>query len=169
MYFSCMSNHADVVAVDACTVFIGSASGPAELYAIAVKQVLEEGGGIQATHWRDLYELGETSIEALMRALDTFDFGIFVLTEDDELLLRKEVVRVPRDNVVLELGLFRGRLGRDRTFIIHPNVEGLHLPSDLLGETAGRYDPTVPHHTSAVRVTATHAATLIRRRGPRSR
>ena len=43
----------------------------------------------------------------------------------------------PRDNVVLEAGLFGGVLGMERTFILHAN--GAKLPTDLLGLTCVRY------------------------------
>jgi len=41
---------------------------------------------------------------------------------------------------VFEAGLFGGALGIRRTFIVHAN--GSKLPSDLLGLTSVRYDPT---------------------------
>jgi hypothetical protein len=46
----------------------------------------------------------------------------------------------PRDNVVFEAGLFGGVLGMWRTFILH--AEGAKLPTDLLGLTCVRYDPS---------------------------
>jgi hypothetical protein len=46
-----------------------------------------------------------------------------------------------RDNVVFELGLFVGGIGRDRTFIVVPdNTPDLRLPSDLAGVTVGTYE-----------------------------
>jgi hypothetical protein len=50
--------------------------------------------------------------------------------------------------VVFEAGLFGGALGMRRTFILHAN--GAKLPTDLLGLTTVRYDPS----TSAAEIRA---------------
>jgi len=49
-----------------------------------------------------------------------FDFAALVLTADDLTASRQVVSLGPRDNVLFELGLFMGRLGRSRTFVIRP-------------------------------------------------
>ena len=45
-----------------------------------------------------------------------------------------------RDNVIFEVGLYVGRLGRDRCFIVFPRGSNPRLPSDLLGVTILNYD-----------------------------
>jgi hypothetical protein len=57
--------------------------------------------------------------------------------------MRDKMVAVARDNVIFELGLFIGRLGRNRVFFIAPRGSyDFHLPTDLLGVTSGDYDHT---------------------------
>lgn len=45
---------------------------------------------------------------------------------------RKKAI-APRDNVILEYGLFTGRLGRGRSFLLIPSNLKVRLPSDVLG------------------------------------
>src|SRR5213595_891445 len=68
-------------------------------------------------------------------------FGIFVFQRDDVVEIRGEQYDITRDNVVFELGLFLGRLGRENCFVVVPkNGSNLHLPSDLDGYAPLVYD-----------------------------
>jgi hypothetical protein len=58
---------------------------------------------------------------------------VLLLTPDDVTISRTIERLSPRDNLVFELGLFFGRLGRDRCFLIQRSDLDLKLPSDLLG------------------------------------
>jgi predicted nucleotide-binding protein len=72
-------------------------------------------------------------MEDLEREVNSADFAIAVVTGEDVVTSRKRRKVAPRDNVVFELGLFMGQLGRDRTVIVTPRGMNLKLPSDLHG------------------------------------
>ncbi len=83
--------------------------------------------------WTRKFELSAAYIESLEKISEQSDFGVFVMTPDDFTISRKQGKPAPRDNVIFELGLFMGSLGRDRCFILKENKPDLKLPSDLLG------------------------------------
>ncbi|MFS2135601.1 TIR domain-containing protein [Duganella sp. Dugasp56] len=95
----------------------------------------------EVTVWpQGIFELSGTTIESLTKALDETDFAIFVFSGDDLATIRKETANVVRDNVLFEFGLFIGKLGRQRVFFLIPSDAELHLPTDLLGITPGKYE-----------------------------
>lgn len=53
--------------------------------------------------------------------------------------VRDEEWSTPSDNVVFELGLFMGSLGRQRAILMEPKGVKLKLPSDLAGITTIKY------------------------------
>lgn len=120
------------------SVFIGSSS-EGRTVAQYIRQQLKEDA--QVTIWYEgVFGLGEGTLESLVNALDHFDFAVLVLTPDDLVRSRKKVSQAPRDNVLLECGLFIGRLGRDRTFIVFDSSEEIKIPSDLAGVTVASYN-----------------------------
>jgi len=90
--------------------------------------------GIETWKGEDIFALSSTTIESLLKSVDRHDFGIIILSEDDVTKSRKTKSETPRDNVIFELGLFMGGIGRERTFILRTNKE-LKVPSDLNGIT----------------------------------
>ena len=65
--------------------------------------------------------------------IHTTDFGVLVFTPDDKIESRSETQSGPRDNVIFELGLLIGSLGRNRTFVAHPRGKDINIPTDLIG------------------------------------
>lgn len=86
-----------------------------------------------------IFGLSAGTLESLVEKLHEFDFAILVLTPDDVAITRGETAQLPRDNVLFELGLFMGRLGRDRCFVVYDRIEQMKLPSDLAGVTAATF------------------------------
>ncbi|HOY80141.1 MAG TPA: nucleotide-binding protein [Hyphomonadaceae bacterium] len=118
--------------------FIGSSVEGLQV-AYAVQQNLLHDA--ETTVWdQGVFELSSTTIESLNKAIGNTDFGIFVFTADDVLRMRSAEVTAVRDNVLFELGLFIGKLGRDRVFFLAPSESPPHIPSDLLGVTPAKYD-----------------------------
>ena len=118
--------------------FIGSSSEGLE-FAKASRQSLEEVA--EVTLWdEDFFEPGKTFIERLVEAVAQFDFALLVLTADDFVHSRASEAFGPRDNVLFELGLFMGHLGRSRTFVLHQRRDDLKMPSDLAGMTTLSFD-----------------------------
>ena len=64
--------------------------------------------------------LSKTTLDSLLAALEHSEFAIFALTADDKTEQRDRFGMTPRDNVIFELGLFLGRLGLGRTFMVRP-------------------------------------------------
>jgi predicted nucleotide-binding protein len=119
------------------SVFIGSSSEDLE---IAHEVELHLENDAFATIWKNWgFGFGDSTLESLMNAVEQFDFAIMILNPNDLLESRGQEYTSPRDNVIFELGLFMGRLGRNRVFILHEQDNDLKLPSDLLGITRATY------------------------------
>jgi predicted nucleotide-binding protein len=76
---------------------------------------------------------GRTIIEKFEDEAELSTYAVVLLTADDEGGPRSGAERHPRarQNVILELGYFIGRLGRDKVAILYE--AGVELPSDVLG------------------------------------
>jgi tetratricopeptide (TPR) repeat protein len=120
-------------------IFIGSSVEGLSV-AYAIQQNLTHDA--ESTVWdQGVFNLSQTTIESLTKEVDENDFGVFVFSPDDMIKMRGKELHSIRDNVIFEFGLFIGRLGRNRVFFIVPDGSDLHLPTDLLGITPGRYNP----------------------------
>lgn len=88
----------------------------------------------EVTVWtQGVFVASRSNLENLIAALKLADFAVLVLTPDDLIERKGSTGAAPRDNVLFELGLFIGRLGRDRTFMVSCRDDALKLPSDLDG------------------------------------
>lgn len=83
---------------------------------------------------------GDTIIEKFERRAAKSDYAIVVLTPDDEGRAKNststDLNDRARQNVILELGYFYAKLGREKVAVIHHGVE---LPSDIAGVNYIRY------------------------------
>lgn len=112
-------------------VFVASSSEDIQI-ARAVESNLS--GECDVTSWeRQVFTPSRVAIESLEKVIGAVDAAVIVLGDTDVSNIRGEEHRVPRDNVMLELGMFIGRIGRSQTFIIVPEESEPRIPSDLAG------------------------------------
>lgn len=79
----------------------------------------------------NVWEPNRSTFENLLRMVSYFDFGVFIATADDLTLTNDKIVIEPRDNVILEMALFCGAMGRDKSFLLVE--DGIKLPTDFNG------------------------------------
>ncbi len=108
----------------------------------AIQSALEHDPIVVKVWTDDIFEASNFPIESLERELPKVDFAALVLSPDDRVVSRNEASDAPRDNIVFELGLFMGALGRARTFLIYPHGVDVKIPTDLEGIIPLTYNPS---------------------------
>jgi hypothetical protein len=126
-----------IAALTKPTVFIGSSSDGLPVARKLAKRLARIA---RCKVWtRGVFGLGQGTLEALVQATRDHDFAILVLTPDDLRDNGGQTKIIPRDNVIFELGLFMGALGKDRTFIVQSRDKSIALPTDLDGITRAEF------------------------------
>lgn len=120
-------------------IFIGSSSKRGIQVAEYINKYLSKLPVVPRLWSRGVFEASDTAIEDLVRASTQVDFAALVLTGDDITRSRGKNKSSPRDNVIFELGLFMGALGRNRTYMVAPRSLDLKIPTDLLGVNQLRF------------------------------
>lgn len=95
----------------------------------------------EITIWKNgTFKLSSSTIDSLVEKSSTVDFALFIFAPDDITTIRSRSEHTVRDNVIFEMGLFVGAIGKSRSFILKPRDTDMHLPTDLLGVTPADYD-----------------------------
>ena len=87
-----------------------------------------------------IFQFNEGFLETLLKSASLFDFGFMIFAADDISRIRNQEYNTARDNVLFEYGLFLGRVGIDRAYIIKEDT--VKIPSDILGVTLLSYTTT---------------------------
>lgn len=119
-------------------VFVGCSSEAAQHVAPVIQLKLARTAMVQIWN-QGLFSPGTYVLDVLSERADGFDFAILIFAADDVVESRGKSYVAVRDNTVLEAGFFLAHLGRLRTFIMAPSMEGLKLPSDFDGLTRVPY------------------------------
>ncbi len=123
---------------DKVRLFIISSKEALAIVAQEIQVILQHDVLVQI--WTDgVFFASGYALEALEAAVDDSDFAIAIAQPDDTTTSRGIISKTARDNVIFELGLFMGKLGRRRTILFQPEGQELKLPSDLQGLTAISY------------------------------
>jgi diadenosine tetraphosphate (Ap4A) HIT family hydrolase len=121
------------------SIFIAS-STEGRRYAEIAASILASNGASPHPWWSERsFPVGRTLIESLTEILDTVDAALIVATPDDQTARRGNMTYMAAQNVILEYGLFAGRLGTLGTAILEIGTPA--LPSDLDGLSNMRIRP----------------------------
>lgn len=120
-------------------IFIGSSSKALEK-AFTIKEILEDLGA-KAVCWRDTeaFPLSENTIDILIESAHKYNGGVFILDKDDTVIENDgKEKHIPRDNVLVEAGMFAGVLGKQSVVLC--TVPDVHEITDLKGVTRLEYN-----------------------------
>ncbi len=130
-------------------IFIGSSSEGLPI-ANQIQLLLRNDAYVEVWNQGTVFSLGDATLEALEAATLTYDFGIFIFSPDDTIHSRGETKIVTRDNVIFEAGLFIGKLGRRKAFVVQPQNQQVTLPSDFNGITTASFDSEATNKAAAL-------------------
>jgi CRP/FNR family transcriptional regulator, cyclic AMP receptor protein len=131
-------NHLVTAQRERIRVFIVSSAEALPIVDLLIKQF--EHDPFLAVAWKNgVFRASNYTLDEIEAQLDDSDFAIAVAQPDDVVITRETKWPAVRDNVIFELGLFMGRLGRRRAFLMEPRDADIQLPSDLAGLTTIPY------------------------------
>lgn len=82
----------------------------------------------------ETFEPGMPQLESFLERTGDVDFAVLLFWPTDKIQSRGRLHEVPRDNLLVELGVFLAKLGPERVFVI-ASSESLKIPSDYAGHT----------------------------------
>lgn len=121
---------------------------------------------VEVVVWTDnVFLPSRYTLEDLMCQVNESDFALFLVMPEDLIQSRGEASYGPRDNVILEIGLFMGKLGRKRVFLVTKRGENIKLPTDLLGIKILNFNAESSNLSSAVGPVCTEVKRMINKLG----
>jgi O-acetyl-ADP-ribose deacetylase (regulator of RNase III) len=149
-------------------IFIASSS-EAKPIADALTEHLS-GSFLPQAWYQDAFNLGDFIGKRLVQLAANFDFGVFVFTPDDTVVIKDKKFRTPRDNVVYELGLFAGFLGLERAILLWPSdILDIREMPDIAGLVRATYNhnDVLSDPLAATKIAASQIITRIEQSGLR--
>jgi predicted nucleotide-binding protein len=88
------------------SVFVGSSSQGIEVARAMQAQLSDESTEVEL--WNEaVFPLGFGTLESLVQALNRFDFAVLIMTPDEPIMVHGIQKLSARDNVLIELGIYR--------------------------------------------------------------
>lgn len=112
-------------------IFIGSSNEAIEGLELIASWIEEYGH--EPIPWNDLqvFAPGSYTFSGIVEMTRKADAAIFIFSEDDRVWYRSDTAKQPRDNVMIEYGLFLGALGQKRVIFCRKGKP--KAATDLLG------------------------------------
>lgn len=110
-------------------VFFGYCGGAADTANRIIRFL--ESTGVSVRDWKMDFRPAGTILDEIEESAKSCLGGIFLFSEDDELVSSDTYHASPRDNVVFEAGYFMHAMGRERSLIIREG--GAKMPADVGG------------------------------------
>jgi hypothetical protein len=131
--------------------FIGSSTERLPV-ARALKQVLADCADAMVWDEAPEFALGESTLDGLTKVGNIYDFALLVFGPDDSSIIRGSEYLTVRDNVIFELGLLIGRIGRGRALWLSPRgSKAPHTLTDLDGIVHLAFDEPDLRDDAAIR------------------
>lgn len=122
-------------------IFIGSSKESRSEADYVASLISQKSPFVHPIHWIDSFPPGSITLQQLIKVLDNSDAGIFIMGNDDKVHYRNNDFSKARDNVLLEYGLWVGKLGYEKVAIC--KEKNVTLPTDVLGLSVIVYDQKV--------------------------
>jgi hypothetical protein len=114
-------------------IFLGSSREALDKLRTVASWIEEAGHDVLAWDDPELFLPGESTFAKLIEIAKMVQASIFIFGEDDHIWYRRDALNQPRDNVLVEYGLFSGALGQRRVIICR--VGDSKIPDDAGGIT----------------------------------
>lgn len=111
--------------------FVGSSTESEDLSRKIARKIAQKVNCIVPRYWRDTFSVGNYTLSSLIRAAEQSQLALLMFCADDIVDSRSEQKLAPRDNILLEAGLFLSRLGPRRVALVME--DDVKFPTDLNG------------------------------------
>jgi predicted nucleotide-binding protein with TIR-like domain len=108
--------------------FIGSSSERLPI-ARAFKELLADSADVTVWDQAREFAIGDSILDSLIKASKAYDFALLIFGQDDRTMMGGVEIAFVRDNVIFELGLFMGHMGKDRAVWL--TARGAKAPQKL--------------------------------------